>query len=789
MKYSYNWLKELSKTKLAPKKLADLVTRRAFELEETEPMSRGLENVVVGRIEKVEKHPNADRLQLAKVNIGSKILDIVCGAPNIAPGQKVPAALDGACLLSGIQIKEAEIRGAKSQGMLCSEKDLGIGEDHAGIMILESDAKVGENLAKYLGFDDVQLQFDILPNRAHDALSHIGMAREICAIEGRKIKFPSIPLHKRGKIVGNLSIEISDKKICPRYIGVKMEGIEVMPSPTWIEARLKTCGIRPINNIVDITNYVMLETGQPLHSFDASAISDQKSRINIQVRKAKKNEKIKLLDEKEYVLNENDIVIASPEKALALAGVMGGENSGISDETTSIVLESANFNPTMIRKTRARPGLNSESSYRFEREVDPNLAEVGAARAIELIEKYGGKNVKVSAYKDVYPAKVKPWKIKLDPDYAKSLLGENIPEKKIKNILENLGMKVLGNLVSKREVEIPTGRIDLKTQEDLIEEIGRIYGYENIPAQAPRTELTAPTPNEKRIFENKLKDLLVGLGFSEMLNYSFYSASDIEKCGLGIAGHYEVANPMNPDQQYLRRSMIPGLLKNININQKHFDEIKIFEIGRKYRDIGKINPDEYTVFSGAYANSRINSPFFELKGSFEALCRSFRIKAEYKRHKRKYSVWHPGRVAEIWIKDIKIGKIGEINPLTAKQYGINSRVALFGVSVDNLFNAFLAKERQFRSISKFPSVKRDISMFVGGDIVYADIEKEVEKSGGELVLGVELFDLFEKDGEKSLAVRAEIGSNEKTLTSEEIDAVMGKIISNLEKNLKVKVRK
>jgi phenylalanyl-tRNA synthetase beta chain len=692
MKYSYNWLKELSGTKKSPKELADLLTMHSFELEET-----------------------------------------------------------------------------KTEGK------------------------------------ETQLTFDVLANRGHDALSHIGMAREICACEGRGFKNgDSISIREIESPNRRLKVEIKDKKLCRRYIGAMLDGIEVAPSPQWMQERLLVCGIKPINNIVDITNYAMLETGQPLHSFDFDKIErefpisnfqfpnksqNQNPKINIFIRKARKNEKIILLDEKEYTLNENNLVIADSQKSLALAGVMGGLDSGITDKTTSIVLEAANFDPVNIRKTRVEHGLNTESSYRFERDIDPNLAEMAARRAVELIQKYGGKKVKVMSFSDIYSKKIKPWTIRLDLNYVNRLLGENIPKAKIKNILENLGMKVLGSLASKWEVEIPTVRIDLKTQEDLIEEIGRIYGYENIPAKAPMVELSSPAVNEQRVFENKLRDILCGLGFSEMLNYSFYSAGDIEKCGLGIEGHYEVANPMNPDQQYMRRALIPNLLKNIKFNQNNFEDIKIFEIGHKYRDEKLAMPKEMNILNGMLARAKDNNPFFALKGALEAaLSKIGCIDYEYVDHKVKFPIWHPSRVAEIHINGKKIGKIGEINPAVCKAYGISSRVASFGITIEKIIG-FASKEKIFQSISKFPSVKRDISMFLNGEIEYADIEKKIYNSGGKLVLAVDLFDIFEKEGEKSLAIRIEIGSSEKTLTSEEIDTTMKKIIERLEKDLKVKVRK
>ncbi len=644
---------------------------------------------------------------------------------------------------------------------------------------------------------ETQMEFSVLPNRAHDALSHVGMAREICACENRKFDFLTSDVRKfLTSDVRKLKIEIKDKKLCPRYIGAVLGNIKVAPSPKWLQERLLVSGIKPINNIVDITNYVMLEVGQPLHAFDAAKISNQGSMINIVVRKAKKEEEIKLLDEKIYKLDENDLIIADSEKPIALAGVMGGLDSAVTAKTTSIILESANFNSTNVRKTRMRHNIITESSYRFERDIDPNLAELGAARAIELLKETGGGNVEVAAIADIYPKRIRSWDIKLDTEYVSKLLGEKIPVVRMKNILENLGLKILGNRISKRtwkpnfQVEIPTVRIDLQTQEDLIEEIGRIYGYENIKEQAPVVEVKTPPQNEKRDFENKLRDILAGLGFSEVMNYSFYGAEDIAKCNLKTEDHVEVANPLSSEQQYLRWSMMPNLIKSVKTNLKNFEEFGFFEIGRKFFFEKNKIPKEKTILAAAVINpSAKNGLFLELKGKLESLLDNLGCKnTQYSILNTQYLFWHPTRAARIVSHGKELGYIGEIDPTVLKKYGISSRVAAFGIKIDELLELPKVK-KIFESLAKYPSVKRDISMFVGSDIKYADIEKTIIKAGGKLVLGIELFDVFKREGEKSLALRIKVGSDLKTLTSAEIDAVMKKIISALEKDSKVKVRK
>jgi len=628
---------------------------------------------------------------------------------------------------------------------------------------------------------ETQLEFSILPNRGHDALSHIGMAREICACEGRKFKNDFLRFYLR--MNHGMSVDIKDKKLCFRYIGAVIEGVKIGPSPKWMQERLLVSGVKPINSIVDITNYVMLETGQPLHAFDAEKTSGK-----IIVRRAKKGEEIKLLDEKAYELNENDLVIADSEKALALAGVMGGFDSSITGKTTSIILESANFNSTSIRKTRSSNNIITESSHRFEREIDPNLAGMAMARALEHIRKVCGPKINIKAMTDVYPKKIKSWKISLNTDYVNRLLGEKIAISKMKNILGNLGIsvKVAKNIL---KCEIPTIRIDLKSQEDLIEEVGRIYGYENIKEQSPVSAVETPPENLKRNFESELRDIMAGLGFSEVMNYSFYGKEDIDRCGMKEDSHIEVSNPLSSEQQYLRRSLVPNILKNIELNLKNFPKVQIFEIGNKFcNDKGEYS--EGTILLGALADGFAKDALFsKLKGKLESLLDKIAVKdAEYQGLNAEYKFWNPSRSAKIICSGKKIGRIGEIHPQVLAKYGIKQRVAVFGLKISALTETKLSK-RHYEAVRKFPSVKRDISMFVGEGIKYSDIKKKIHSAGAKLVLGVELFDIFEKAGEKSLALRIEIGADGKTMTSEGIDGVMKKITTALEKELKVKVRK
>lgn len=767
----------------------------SFEVEGLEKMNYDFKNIIVGQILEIKKHPNADKLQIVKVNLGSKELEIICGAPNIQVGQKVPVAMLGA-KLSGGEIKEVEIRGVKSSGMLCAEDELGLGNNHSRIMILNNKLKTGIPLKETLTLNDAVLEVDILSNRGHDALSHIGLAREIRVLEGKKIN--SALKIVKNKLSRKLKVTIKDTDLCPRYLGAVLENIEVKESPLWIKSRLIACGFRPINNIVDATNYVMLEFGQPLHAFDFDLIKLPNQKAEIIVRRAKKEEKIKLLDETEKTLDQNDLLITNEKEALAIAGVMGGINSGITATTKNIVLESANFNATTIRKTRTKLNLKTDASDRFEKDIDSNLAEKAMACLITLIQETASG--KVEGIVDVYPKKIKPWKIKLDLNYINKLLGEKISGKVATKILNLLEISAKGGSASGGKTiiaEIPTFRIDLQTQEDLIEEIGRIYGYEKIRPQAPKVHIKPAKINEQLLFERTVKNILVGLGFDEVYNYSFYGFREAEMAGLEATKHWELENPMNPEQALMRTSLIPNLLKNIRENLKHFKELYIFEAGKIYLPSAAVLPKEKKMLVGAVVLEKTKSAenFYTSKGFIDSLFSRLGISNYYwdnfkaRSEENSTFLWHQSRTAEIKIEGQteSIGFVGEINPLILANFDIEKRVAVFEFDLEKLKKISEA-EREFSPISKFPEISRDISLLSETGVTVDDILKVIQKAGGNLVLDVDLFDIFEKDGKTSYAFHLIFGSNKRTLAGAEIEVIMSRLVSELEKSLKVIVR-
>lgn len=802
MKYSYNWLKELADTKKDAHAAAKLLTDHAFEIEGLEESGK-LTGVVVGKILEISAHPNADKLQLVKVEVKGKVLDIVCGAHNITVGDKVPVATVGTTLPNGLEIKEAEIRGEKSFGMLCAEDELGLGKDHSGIMILDQDAKSGTPIAEVLELDDVMIEIDVLANRAHDALSHVGMAREIAVLGGSELAYDYEGLTAGKKKTDKLTVTIKDKNQCSRYMGALIGGIKVGPSPQWLKNRLRVCGLRPINNIVDVTNYVMLEIGQPLHAFDFDVIKNAKGRAEIIVRSAKEDEELVLLDGSVKKLAKEDILITNKEQALALAGVMGGKDSGVSEGTQTIVLEAANFNPAHVRRTRMTQGLFTDAALRFEKGLDASLAEKALQRAIELLEHIAGG--KLEGLVDEYPVKAKPWTLQLETEYVDRLLGAKIPTKEAKKILEALGFKV----VEKKNtftVTVPTFRLDVQSQEDLIEEIGRVYGYDKIKAIAPLAHVNAAPINETRAFMRGVKNLLVAQGFSEVYNYSFYSKRDAGLAELGNVKHLELENPANPEQALMRVSLIPNILKNVHTNLKNFKELAIFEAGRVFWPNGATLPEERNMLLGAVVlenmdgkgKSQKNAPsFFEAKGHCDALLAQLGIVDHYfdtfdpDGFEMPQTFWHQGRCAEIKIEGSQqsIGFVGEVNPLILTNFDIHTRVALFEFDLASLRSAADA-EREFKPLRKYPVVLRDIALLSQGGVLVDQILQVIQKAGGDLVLDADLFDMFDfADGSTSFAFHLTFGADERTLTSQEVDGALSGIVEAMEKELGVTLRK
>lgn len=780
MKISYNWLKEYVDINITPEKLAELFTMHSFEVESVIYQGKGLENVVVGEVIEKRKHPDADKLNLVKVKVGEgEPLEIVCGAPNIDVGQKVPVALLGAELPCGLKIEKRKVRGVYSCGMVCAEDELGLSDKHREIIVLDKDSKIGTPAKKALGLDDVIFEIAILPNRAHDLLCHLGVAREAGALLNVKLKTKNEKLNtKISNSSESLKVEIEDENLCRRYSVAVIRGIEVKPSPKWLEERLKSVGVRSINNIVDIANYVMFSLGQPMHAFDADKLNGK-----IIVRKAKKGEKILALDDKTYELNESDLVIADEEKPIAIAGVMGGSETAVSENTKNIVFESANFFGASVRKTSQRLKLSSESSYRFEREIDPELTLQAIEMATKLAKELAGGEVK-DPIADVYPKPVTNKKIVFDLKRTEKLLGISIANEKAKQILESLEFGVIIN-GENMEVTVPTFRIDVEKVNDVIEEIARMYGYENIPEVPSNVQMRSVKQDQEMIFEKKTRLLMEGLGFTEAYNYSFLSESEISALGLKKEDHYELENPLSDDHRFLRTNLISGLIKNAGLNLKYKGKFQIFEVGREYLKREGSLPEEKKMLASILVDKNEKGDiFYDLKGKMVSLLDQIGLeKIIYKEIKNAEPFWHKGRSAEIYIGVKSIGRIGEIHPMTLNAFGVESRVAYFELKFDDVGSCVATKK--YKQINRLPSVKLDLSMLFDEGVKWDDVRRVVMKTDNNLIKNVEAFDVYRgkglKKGKKSIAFRITYQSLDRTLKDEEVKLIQDKAIKELEK--------
>ena len=639
---------------------------------------------------------------------------------------------------------------------------------------------------------DFILDIDVLPNRAPDCFSHLGIAREIGAICGLVFKglTSEIKEDKSLKAKDFVKVEVKNKTACPRYTARVITDVKIESSPKWMRERLKVCGLRSINNVVDIANYVMLETGQPLHAFDGEKLQDSK----IIVRFAKAGEKIITLDEEKYDLDKDILVIADAKKPIAIAGIKGGKMPEVDKKTKIIVLEAANFNSRIIRRTSKKIDLKTDASWRFEHGIDPNLTEAAINRAAFLIQKLAhpqaGYPKITQGLIDKYPQKVLAKRIKLELDYVEKLLGVKIPESKIVKILKSLEFKVLSSKFGILTVEVPTFRLDINIPEDLIEEIGRIYGYQKIPAIFPITTLIPPKRNLEIFWEDTTKNILKEVGFSEIYNYSFISEEDAKDFGFKSKDLIELENPISLEQRYLRPSLIPNLLKNIQKNQKHFSEMRIFELGRVF----KLPKTEKNILTGLITGQA----FFQLKGVVDLLLNKLGIsEIWYDQYQptpemSKISIWHPQKCAEIKVDHQEIGFLGEIKSGILEDLKIEGKIVVFDIDFEKL-SKLASEEHEFRPIPRFPAAVRDIAVLVPREIMMEEVLNKIEGAGGSVIRDIDLFDIYEGEelpaGKKNLAFHIIYQAEDRTLSSGEIDEIQNKIIKTLEKDPEWQVRK
>jgi phenylalanyl-tRNA synthetase beta chain len=792
MKVTYNWLRELVDFDLTPEKLADLLTMLGLEVEGMESLGSGMDEVIVAVVEEKVQHPNADKLSLCKVNSGKEVLSIVCGAQNFKAGDKVALAQIGAVLPGDFRIKRSKIRGVESFGMLCSEKELGLADESEGIMILPENLHPGIPLFEALGIKDTVFEIGLTPNRA-DCLSVIGIAREIAAKLGKNVKYPEVAVVETAKSINDLaSVEIRDPELCPRYAARHIADCKIGPSPAWMVKRLNAVGIRSINNVVDITNYVLMEYGHPLHAFDHDLLSEGR----IVVSRASEGENFTTLDGQERNLTSSDLTIRDGKEAVALAGIMGGQNSEVSERTRNILLESAYFNPSGIRRTARRIGLHSEASHRFERGADINNLITALNRAASLMAELSGGCIACGVI-DVFPGKSEPVMVRLRQERADKILGISLSTEEILQCFHNLEFECEVIEQGVINVRVPSFRVDIHREIDLIEELARVVGYDRVPATMPNVRIFSDRPTLHQRLERKVKELLVSHGLTEVINFSFISPASHEKILLDVDDRrrtgVRIMNPLTEDQTVMRTSLLPGLLETAARNFSFRSmNLQIFEMRRVYlpREDEEL-PDEPLYVSGYLSGSRNPESwnqerkevdFYDAKGIVENIFNELGICEIAYKSRNIENFYHPGKACTIFLKGVVVGSIGEIHPTVQENYCLENTGYYFELNFDKIITA---TTERFQAVtpSRFPDTFRDIAMLVKDEIEAATILETITNNKIKELEGVELFDLYTGEnipqGEKSIAVRVRYRSYEKTLTDEEIIRIHNKVIDNL----------
>ncbi|MSQ32139.1 MAG: phenylalanine--tRNA ligase subunit beta [Dehalococcoidia bacterium] len=807
MKVPISWLREYIDITLPVKDLAFKLTLSGTEVEAINRTGTGnsdgkWENVWVGHVLAVDKHPNADRLRLATVDYGLGKQTVVCGAPNLAVGQKVAFATVGATLLDShtgktSRLEAATIRGVQSAGMCCSPRELGISNEHEGIIVLDHEAPVGKLLSEYLG--EQVYQIAVTPNRP-DCLSVIGVAREVSALTGAHVKEPDLKYVENGPAVtSRASVQVLNPELCSRYMASIVTGVKIGPSPKWMQDRLTAAGMRPINNVVDITNYVMMEYGQPLHAFDHTKLKDKK----IIVRSAKAGERMVTLDGQERKLDTETLVIADSENPVALAGVMGGANSEVTEHTTAILLESACFNGQSIRRTAVELKLRSEASMRFEKGLPPELAEIALHRATGMLVQLAGGQASQGVL-DVYPGRRELRAMTLTRERVKKVLGVDPSPEDMTKVLRSLGFAVQPDGANLK-VMPPYWRIDARLEDDLAEEYARITGYDKIPTPLPQGRLPAYLPQPVRELKERVRDLAVAARLQEVITYAIVSEDDLKKLEGPQPAPLKLENPMSLDQAVMRTSLRPGLLKALNLNERQgVNGLTIFEIARVFIPQrvpvkeGNILPDEIDRFEGIVTGEKSSSgpgskqekfSFQDAKGIVETILNGLKMSARYE--PSSDANMHHGRAANVVIGSDTVGYVGEVNPILLERFDVSSRpVFMFGLDIARLLPRMASTSRTFKPLPKYPGVTHDLALVMDKGVTSEKVQSVIKSF--PQVADVTLFDIYEGDklsqGKKQLAYRILYLSAERTLTTAEAGAVEQQILARLQTELGVTLR-
>ena len=787
MKIPYNWLKDYAEINVDAYELADRLTLSGSQAEEVIMQGDTIKNVVTCQITKIEKHPDADRLSVCEVNIGAEEpIQIVTAATNMKEMDKVPVALHKSILADGTEIKKGKMRGVVSNGMFCSEEELGIAGDEPvhGLMILPTDAPIGMDIKEYLKLNKAIIDFEITSNRP-DCLSMVGMAREAAATLRTSYKMPSFEYEVKSSanINDELKVEVKDE-LCNRYMSRGVKNVKIAPSPSWMQERLLEAGVKPINNMVDITNFVMLELGQPMHAFDARQIESGK----IVVERAKDGEKFTTLDEVERTLDAECICIKDGDKTVALAGIMGGLNSEIKDDTTEVYFESANFDGTNIRVNSKKVGLRTESSSRFEKDIDPNLAQLAIDRACALVCELGCGEVMEGTI-DVYNNVKEEGHLTVDANWINSFLGTEISKEEMKEALDSLDIKteINGDML---EITTPTFRIDLGIREDIAEEVARIYGYDKIPTTVFSVSTEREPKYKNQLLTDKVIEIMIASGLNQSISYSFVSPKVFDKVNIPadseLRNVVKIKNPLGEDYSVMRTTMIPSMMECLGRNySRNNDYVRLFEVGKVYipnEDENQVPTEKNILTIGIYGDC----DYLDIKGIVENIVDGLGVeKAKYVRESENPS-YHPGKTAALLVRNKKAAVLGEVHPDVTENYGVDVDCYIAEIDLDQLFEA-AKTAKKYKALPKFPAVTRDIALLVDDSVLVQDIEETIRKAGGNLVEKVQLFDIYKgaqiPEDKKSIAYAIAYRDENKTLNDKDIAKVHDKILKALEHKL------
>ena len=798
MLISLNWLKQyIDLDGIEINEMENALTMIGQEVEKIDIVGGNLDKVVVAHLEEVKKHPNADSLTLCKVNNGKEILQIVCGATNHKTGDKVALAQVGARLKEDFTIKKGKIRGEESNGMLCSEDELGIGSDKDGIIILPEDAPVGVPFKDYLGINDTVFELEITPNRP-DCLSHIGIARELSAYYGKELKYPETEIKSEieEKTSDNVNVSIEDSNLSRRYVTRILKNVTVKESPKWLKERIEAVGLRSINNIVDVSNFILMEMNHPNHVFDLDKIEGNE----IKVKSAVKGDKLVTLDEQERELEDGDIVICDSKKILALGGVMGGLDSEVTDNTKNILLEVAQFNPQNVRKTSRRLTLSSDSSYRFERGIDVEDSIKVINRLANLIQEVAGGEI-LNGYVDVYPVPHENKVAELNFERLNRFVGKVIPREKVIEILRNLEIDVKDN-GEMLTLTAPSYRGDLELEQDYFEEVIRMYGFDNIENILPRVDINKNSTLDTTKLTDRVKTICASVGLKEVINYSFIPKDALQKLkftGVSEDKLIDISNPITEDFVTMRPTLLYSLIKNAKDNMnRNVSNIRFFEVSRTFEKAEELAKEDIKVgIILAGENDKtlwnpkpVHYDFYDLKGIVEEIFSKLKFQS-FSIKRSVQTEFHPGRSADVFVGKEYIGSFGEIHPDVLENFGLNKKTVLVAEFNIELIKKYINKPFVYQGIVKYPAVPRDLALVMNENILVGDVLKTIEKIDKK-VEKVELFDIYQgigvEPGKKSVAISILLRDDSKTLEEKEINDIIDKILAKMKKDYMAELR-